>query len=224
MSDTSGPAAPAGGGRVPFDAVLCDVDNVIRFYDPSRLYALERAAGLAEGTTMKIAFAPERDLPLLLGRIDGREWVGLIAEGLLGLVPEPTTWELGRALLESPFHANEDVVDLLRRAGTRVPLILVSNATLTLEDDLATLGLSDLADHVVNSARIGIVKPDPRIYHHAAALADVRPDRCLFVDDSEENLTTAADLGMSPVHFREPADLERALQPLFDRDRPVRVR
>ncbi|NUR03045.1 MAG: HAD family phosphatase, partial [Streptomyces sp.] len=37
-------------GRAPFDAVLCDVDNVIRSYDPSGLHALERAAGLAEGT------------------------------------------------------------------------------------------------------------------------------------------------------------------------------
>jgi putative hydrolase of the HAD superfamily len=195
--------------------VLCDVDNVIRYYDSARLNALERAAGLAEGTTMKIAFAPETDLPLLLGRIDGQEWVRSIAEGLAGLVPEPTTWELGRALLESPFHADETVVSLLRRARSRGPLVLVSNATLRLEDDLAELGLADLADHVVNSARIGMVKPDPAVFRLAASLAGVRPDRCLFVDDTEENVEAAAALGMHPVHFRQPADLERALEPLF---------
>ena len=33
----------------PFDAVLCDLDNVIRFYDLAPLAELERAAGLAEG-------------------------------------------------------------------------------------------------------------------------------------------------------------------------------
>jgi putative hydrolase of the HAD superfamily len=48
----------------PFGAVLCDLDNVIRFYDTSRLAELERAAGLADGTTMKVAYAPETDLPL----------------------------------------------------------------------------------------------------------------------------------------------------------------
>lgn len=52
-----------------FDAVLCDLDNVVRFYDVTHLAALERAAGLPEGTTEDIAYAPETDLPLLLGRI-----------------------------------------------------------------------------------------------------------------------------------------------------------
>ncbi|MFF4502483.1 HAD family hydrolase [Streptomyces sp. NPDC001401] len=202
-------------GRAPFDAVLCDVDNVIRSYDPSGLHALERAAGLAEGTTAKVAFAPEVDLPVLLGRVDLQEWVQAIAEGLSGLVPEATAWDLGTALLESPFSADEAVVSLLRRARTRVPLVLVSNATVRLEDDLTALGLADLADEVVNSARVGLAKPDPRIYRLAADLVGVRPERCLFVDDSEENAEAAAALGMQAVPFRTAADLERALEPLF---------
>ncbi|MBC9728583.1 HAD family hydrolase [Streptomyces sp. TRM68367] len=202
-------------GGAPFGAVLCDVDNVIRHFDSSGLHALERAAGLAEGTTKKVAFAPETDLPLLLGRIDDQEWVRSIAAGLSGLVPEATAWELGTALLESPFRAEETVVSLLRRARARVPLVLVSNATLRLEEDLASLGLADLADHVVNSARVGLVKPDPRIYRHAASLAGTASDRCLFVDDTLENVDAAAALGMTPLHYREPADLERALQPLL---------
>lgn len=42
----------------PFDAVLCDVDNVIRHFDSTHLESLERVAGLAEGTTKKVAFSP----------------------------------------------------------------------------------------------------------------------------------------------------------------------
>ncbi|MGW2722831.1 HAD family hydrolase [Streptomyces sp. NPDC001492] len=202
-------------GRAPFDAVLCDVDNVIRFYDPSGLHALERAAGLAEGTTAKVAFAPETVLPVLLGRVDLQEWVQAVAEGLSGPVPQATAWDLGTALLESPFSADETVVALLRRARTRVPLVLVSNATVRLEDDLTALGLADLADDIVNSARVGLAKPDPRIYRLAADLAGVRPERCLFIDDTEENTEAATALGMQPVHFRTAADLERALEPLF---------
>ncbi|MGW3286766.1 HAD family hydrolase [Streptomyces sp. NPDC001002] len=205
-----------GNGRPPFGAVLCDVDNVIRSFDSGRLEALERVAGIAEGTTKKLAFAPDADLPLLLGEITSQEWAETIASDLADLVPEPqTAFDLARALLESPFHADDEVVGLLRRARVRVPLVLVSNAALELESDLDSMGLSDLADHVVNSARVGLAKPDPRIYRLAADLAGVSPDRCLFVDDSEENVTAAAALGMHTVHFREPADLERALEPLF---------
>ncbi|MFF8973306.1 HAD family hydrolase [Streptomyces sp. NPDC014995] len=203
------------GGRPPFDAVLCDVDNVIRHFDSSHLEALESAAGLAEGTTKKVAFSPEVDGPLLLGRITEQEWVEAIARGLTGLVDAETGWALGTALLESPFRADEAVVTLLRRARVRVPLVLVSNASLGLERDLDALGLTELADHVVNSARVGLAKPDPRILELGAERAGVRPGRCLFVDDTPENVEAAAALGMTAVHFRGPADLERALEPLF---------
>ncbi|MFF0032201.1 HAD family hydrolase [Streptomyces avermitilis] len=209
------PAPARTLGEPPFDAVLCDVDNVIRFYDPSGLTALERVVGLAEGTTAKVAFAPETVRPVLLGRITPQEWVVSIVGGLTGLVSGTQAHELGKALIELPFRADETVVSLLRRARTRVPLVLVTNATLQLEADLASLGLSDLADHVVSSARVGLVKPDPRIFELAAARAGVRLDRCLFVDDTRENVDAAAALGLRAVHFHEAPDLERALAPLL---------
>ncbi|MEV6613699.1 HAD-IA family hydrolase [Streptomyces sp. NPDC051051] len=199
----------------PFDAVLCDVDNVIRTFDSTHLEALERVAGLAEGTTKKVAFSPEAVGPLLLGRITEQEWVASIAAGLAGLVDEETGWALGTALLESPFRADVTVLELLRRARVRVPLVLVTNATLGLERDLEAMGLTELADEVVSSARVGLAKPDRRIFELGAARAGVRPDRCLFVDDTEENVEAAAALGMTAVHFRTAADLERALEPLF---------
>ncbi|MFD7133654.1 HAD family hydrolase [Streptomyces sp. NPDC059894] len=205
----------APGARPPFAAVLCDIDNVVRHFDSSHLEALERAAGLAEGTTKKVAFAPEAVGPLLLGRITEQEWVESIARGLAGLVDEETGWALGTALLESPFRADETVVTLLHRARARVPVVLVSNATLGLEQDLDALGLAGLADHVVSSARVGLAKPDPRILALGAERAGVRPERCLFVDDTLENVEAAAALGMTAVHFRGPDDLERALEPLF---------
>ena len=208
--------AEQSNGRPPFGALLCDVDNVIRSFDSTRLEALERAAGIAEGTTKKVAFAAGAAGPLVLGEITSQEWAEAIAQGLAGLVDEQqTAYELALALLESPFHADDEVVALLRRARVRIPLVLVSNAALELESDLDSLGLGDLADHVVNSARVGLAKPDPRIYRLAADLAGTRPDRCLFVEDSEENVAAAAAVGMHAVRFREAADLERALEPLF---------
>ncbi|MFF4351512.1 HAD family hydrolase [Streptomyces sp. NPDC001530] len=198
--------------RRPFDAVLCDVDNVVRVYDSSPVTALESAAGLAEGTTMKVAFAPETVLPLLLGRITPNEWAWSVASGLTGLVPEVTAFALANALVDSPFHADETVVTLLRRTrAAQVRLVLVSNASVQLEEDLESLGLTDLADDVVSSARVGIAKPDRRIYDIAVERAGVPAERCLFVDDTLENVEAAAALGMQAVHFREAEDLRRAL-------------
>ncbi|WP_238441809.1 HAD-IA family hydrolase [Streptomyces pratensis] len=191
----------------PYDAVLCDLDNVLRFYDVAHLTALERAAGLPAGTTEDIAYAPEVDLPLLLGRITEEEWIEAITRGLAGRVGEEKARELGRALARAPFRADETVLSLLRPIRDHVPLVMVTNATPRLEEDLAALGLTGLAHHVVSSAVEGVAKPDPAIYRIAAARAGVTMDRCLFVDDSPENVEAAVALGMTGVHFREPADL-----------------
>lgn len=195
-----------------FDAVLCDLDNVVRFYDTAPLAALERAAGLPEGTTTDIAYAPEVDLPLLLGRITPDAWVEAIVAGLSERrVGGDRARALARALADAPFRADEEAVSLLRRARAHVPVVLVTNATLQLDADLALLGLSDLADAVVSSAVEQVAKPDPAIYRIAAARAGVPPARCLFVDDRQENVDAAIALGMTGVLFREPDDLRRAL-------------
>ncbi|MFF7497253.1 HAD-IA family hydrolase [Streptomyces rubiginosohelvolus] len=203
---------PAPAGRA-FDAVLCDLDNVVRFYDTAPLAALERAAGLPEGTTADVGYAPETDLPLLLGRITPDAWVESVAAGLTERVGADRAHELGRALANAPFRADEEAVSLLRRARTHVPLVLVTNATLRLDADLALLGLTDLADAVVSSAVEQVAKPDPAIYRIAAERAGVPVERCLFVDDRQENTDAAAALGMTTVLYREPDDLRRALGP-----------
>ncbi|MFD7907647.1 hypothetical protein ACFV4G_36120 [Kitasatospora sp. NPDC059747] len=93
-----------------FDALLCDLDGVIRFYDGDEVTRLERAAGLAPGTTTEIAFAPERDLPLLLGRITRAQWAASIAEALAAHAPAPQAAELGRL-----------VAPVLGEGGTAAP-------------------------------------------------------------------------------------------------------
>ncbi|MFB6561736.1 MULTISPECIES: HAD family hydrolase [unclassified Streptomyces] len=200
----------------PFDAVLCDLDNVIRFYDTTQLANLERGAGLADGTTERVAFAPEIDLPLLLGAITKQQWVESIVVGLAGQVPEVQARELGTALAKAPFWADEVVVAMLRQVRAHVPLVLVTNATVELEDDLASLGLSDLADHVVSSARVGVAKPDRKIYEIAAQQVGVDMNRCLFVDDRLENVEAAVGLGMTGVHYCGPADLRGPLGFMLD--------
>ncbi|WP_441247189.1 HAD-IA family hydrolase [Kitasatospora sp. McL0602] len=197
---------------LPFDAVLCDLDGVIRFFDHREVVRLEQAAGLAPGSTAGAAFAPGVGMPLVLGELTKPQWRSAIADGLAGRVPTP---EAGRALAEafadSPSWADGTAVELLRRARAHVPVLLVTNATRWLEDDLAALGLDDFAADAVNSARVGAAKPDKRIYQLAAERAGAAPDRCLFVDDRAENVAAAVALGMTGVLHRTPADLAGAL-------------
>jgi putative hydrolase of the HAD superfamily len=198
----------------PFDAVLTDLDGVIRLFDHDHLHRLERSAGLAAGTTMECAFVPELSEPLLLGRLGRAEWTAAITERLSALTPAAT--ELAGAFATAPFRADPAVVALLRAARAHVPVVIVTNATGWLDADLAALELTGLANAVVNSAEVGAAKPAERIYRIAAERARVPLERCLFVDDSARNTAAARALGMTGVTYREPADLRGALAPLLD--------
>ena len=54
-------------------------------------------------------------------------------------------------------------------------------------------------DHVIESARIGLRKPDPRIYRMMVDALGVDPERCIYLDDLGVNLKPARELGMTTI-------------------------
>jgi putative hydrolase of the HAD superfamily len=56
-----------------------------------------------------------------------------------------------------------------------------------------------LFDHVLESSRIGIRKPDPRIYALMCEALDVDPRRCIYLDDLGINLKPARRMGMTTI-------------------------
>ena len=210
-------------GARAFDAVLCDVDGVLRHWPGEG--ALEQAHGLAPGVFAATAFAPHRLLPAITGEVTDEQWRASIATGLVDEGHCATPAQARSAVAQwtsTRGRLDEDVLALLQLAREIVPVALVSNATTRLEADLEDLGLAEFAADVVITARLGFAKPDLRVYEHAARLVGVPVERCLFVDDTWENVEAAREAGMSAVHFHESADLEDALRPLFPLTRPAR--
>lgn len=66
-------------------------------------------------------------------------------------------------------------------------------------------------DDYVLSYELKLLKPEPDIYHAAAAKAGCRPDECVFIDDMEENVEGAVAAGLAGVHYRPDTDLAAAL-------------
>jgi putative hydrolase of the HAD superfamily len=72
-------------------------------------------------------------------------------------------------------------LEALRGLGLR--LAVVSNSNGTVADLLAAVGLAPQLDLIVDSGIVGIEKPDPRIFRHAAAALDVPPEATVHVGD-----------------------------------------
>ena len=56
-----------------------------------------------------------------------------------------------------------------------------------------------LFDHVIESAKIGLRKPDPRIYRMMVDALGVDPKRCVYLDDLGVNLKPAREMGMTTI-------------------------
>jgi putative hydrolase of the HAD superfamily len=54
-------------------------------------------------------------------------------------------------------------------------------------------------DHVIESSKAGIRKPDPRIYQMMCAALGVAPEGCVYLDDLGINCKPAAALGMHAI-------------------------
>ncbi|MEN6541301.1 HAD-IA family hydrolase [Parvibaculum sp.] len=68
-----------------------------------------------------------------------------------------------------------------------------------------------LFDHVIESSKVGIRKPDPRIYGMACEALGVSPAGSVYLDDLGINLKPAAQLGMRTIKV---VNAEQALREL----------
>ncbi len=199
----------------PFDAVLCDIDGVLRHWPAAD--ALESSHGLPVGALAAAAFAPARLQPAITGVITDEQWRAAVTADLAAAGGSADRAQAAVAAWSALLpRVDQGVVALLTRARALVSVALVSNATTRLEWDLDRQGLAGLADAVVNTARIGVAKPDPRVYAIAAARVGAPPHRCLFVDDTPANVTAAREAGMTALHYRRLDDLRATLSPLLD--------
>ena len=68
----------------------------------------------------------------------------------------------------------------------------------------AVADIMTLFEHVVESSKLGLRKPDPLIYRHACELLDVPPESCIYLDDLGINLKPARAMGMRTIKVGDP--------------------
>ncbi len=110
------------------------------------------------------------------------------------------------------LNANDEMIDAMREAkaaGFRMAM-LTNNVREWEPLWRSMLPVDEIFELVVDSAFVGMRKPEPEIYtltlerirnHDPADLGDLEFSECLFVDDFEVNCTAARELGMDAIRF-----------------------
>jgi len=177
------------------EAVVFDLDGVLRHFDRSAEAALEERHGMEPGALLTAAFGDELGQRLIVGEIDWPEFTDRLAERI-GMAAVQEFMEL-RAVLD---HAAIEVLERLRHSGTTVALL--TNGTLRTESELVEHGIVDSFDRIFNTARLGVAKPHPDVFERVTSEL-ARPATSIgFVDDREDNVEAAVAHGWTGHHYR----------------------
>jgi len=122
-----------------------------------------------------------------------------------------------------------EMIEALRRIHERMKTGCITNnfrAISSLPDDSSRLSLPGpykpeimgLFDHVIESALVGLRKPDPAIYRMMTDALAVDPNRCIYLDDLGINLKPAKAMGMETIKVGDPSEAIDRLSHLLHMD------
>lgn len=119
---------------------------------------------------------------------------------------------------EHNFQLNDRVVELAKRLKEKgFTIVILSNASRTwLNRKLELLGIDKLFHKVYNSAEIGLIKPSTKVFEFMLRDMGVAADECVFIDDSQENVSAAIALNLKSILYDNPSDLANQLQKYVD--------
>jgi putative hydrolase of the HAD superfamily len=187
--------------------LLIDLDGVVRRWPPQLTVSIEERHRLPVGSIATAAFSDREALHrAVTGAVSDGAWRADIASRLAAAYGS-TAWAAVREWSAMRGEVDAQVLDLVRQARRTAPVGLLTNATTRLGEDLAALGLAREFDAVVNSAEMGVAKPDPESYVRACARLGAERARCLFVDDTATHVAAARRVGLRGHVFRSVAEL-----------------
>lgn len=114
-----------------------------------------------------------------------------------------------------------EAIRRLRAAGLRVAALTnnwVAETPAAAASETVKSRLAAHFDVFVESAMVGLRKPDPRIYALVCDKLGVEPARVAFLDDIGRNLKPARELGMATIKVDDPEQALRELGALLGLD------
>jgi epoxide hydrolase-like predicted phosphatase len=193
-------------------AVISDFGGVLTTPLLGSFAAFQDQTGISTeslGTAMQRIAEQAGEHPLFeleRGRISEADFLGSLRRELaIELGHEPELHRFSEIYFDA-LDPNEPMIELMRdlkRRGYRMAL-LTNNVREWEPMWRGMLPVDEIFEVIVDSAFVGMRKPEPTIYELAVERigGGLGAADCLFVDDVEHNVIAARELGMAAVHFR----------------------
>lgn len=196
---------------ISMKTIIFDLGGVLIDWNPHRLYAP--------------FFNSQAEIDHFLHEINFAEWNARqdagrpFAEGVAALSSEfPHYADLIRAYHErwedsvpGPIEGTVTLLKRLKKAG--LPLYALTNFSAeTFPIMRRRYDFLNLFEYILVSGEVGLIKPDPAIYHLLLEKIGRQASECVFIDDSIKNVTAARELNFDAIRFETPVQLEADLR------------
>ena len=200
-------------------AVVCDFGGVLTTPLGNAFSAWQDELGVPLediGQAMAASLERHGEHPLFVleeGRITQDEMLRRLSEELGSELQVDSLFDVFLANL----HRNPAMIELmadLRRRGVRMALLTNNVREWEARWRAIIPELDEIFEVVVDSAFVGMRKPDPAIYELTVERlgGGLTPADCVFVDDMEVNGAAAVALGMAGVRFEDEAQATREIE------------
>ena len=216
MSDT-----PAAAGEI--EVLVCDFGGVLTSPLLGSFAAFQDSSGVPlESLGRAMAAAAERDsahplFELEKGHLSERDFLAKLETGLEAELGRPVAMH---AFAESYFahlETNHELLDFVRdlRARGLRSAILTNNVREWEPRWRAMIPVDELFEAVIDSAFVGMRKPEREIYALTLERLGVAPEAALLLDDIEINCAAAREAGMRAVWFQSNEQAKNEIEQIL---------
>jgi len=197
-------------------AVIFDFGRVISAQKPPSLFRnYESDLGLEPDTINSVMFDSKAWQEALVGGKTAEEfWQEIGPELNLNAQAEIDAF---RRRYQSDETINKSMEHLLQRLNGRYKLAVLSNSPPGLTRWLADWNMLHLFDTVFCSGDEGLVKPESAAFEITLQRLGVAPHEAVFIDDTDQHVAAARDMGLHGILFTTAEALEEELAALLGR-------
>ena len=196
------------------EVIFFDIGGVLLHIHPEKM--IKRIAAITNNPfpVVQDSFPDDAHDAYERGQITDHEWFNSFKSSLPNKsnLTENKFWEAWSMLLGKETNVTDILIKL--KKSYRVWLLSNTNPSHIINEVENNNVFPQLVDGAVYSFNVGYRKPEQDIYKIACDLADTAPERCVFIDDLEDNIRGANNIGLHGIHYRNTPDLKSNLKSL----------
>ena len=114
-----------------------------------------------------------------------------------------------KSIWTSTWIATDEMLELVKNLKKHYRLAILSNSDLLNAKKFLNNGWYSYFDCLVLSHEIGVLKPDKKIYKITLDKLNLEAQECLFIDDQQDALKPAREMGMKTILFKSAEQLKK---------------